>query len=403
MNPLDVVMRHVAWRDRCLNLQPSENHPSRAVRRALASDMEFRYSMEIHGVIHGENVDNAYGGTRFMEEVLHLTEKLACEVFGVRCAEVRPLSGHLAAMAVLGTLVPRGGKVMAIPPEHGGYDGYVSGYLPDLLGFEYHPIPFNPPTGEVNYEALADEARRVKPDVILLGASYIAFPYDLGYVMDVAEDVGAEVVYDASHGLGLVAGGEFQSDINRVKVFYGSTHKSFPGPQGGIILTNDEEFCHKVSSSLLWRYQDNFHPGRVAALGVALWEMSRVGPAYARCVRRCSRKLAAELAERGVPLKYAPSYTDSHQILMDAVRLRERYSMGPSAISHLLEEQDIIIDRVGRIGTAELAWKGYAPEDMERVAEAVAGAIHGGNVRGLVSAIVGKWDGLTLGDRLHKI
>ncbi len=401
MNPMDVVVRHSSWRSRCLNLQPSENHPSRAVRKALSSDMEFRYSMEIHGEVHGETVDNAYGGTKFMDEVLHLTERLAREVFGVRCAEVRPLSGHLAAMAVLGTMVPRGGRVMAIPPEHGGYDGYGPEYLPALLGFDYHPLPFNPSSGEVDYEALADEARRVKPHIILLGASYITFPYDLDYVMDVAEDVGAEVVYDASHVLGLIAGGEFQGDISRVKVFYGSTHKSFPGPQGGIILTDDEDLCHRISSSLLWRYQDNFHPGRVAALGVALWEMAHVGHDYARCVRRCSRKLAAELAERGIPLKYGPSYTDSHQILMDAARLREKYSMGPSAASRLLEEQDIIVDRVGRLGTAELAWKGYTPEDMERVAEAVSGALQGRNVRTLVSSIVGRWDGLTLGDRLY--
>ncbi len=392
MKSLRIIAEHNAYRRETLNLQASENYLDHEVRGALASDMASRYSMVFDTEVHGAMVHNAYGGAKYQEEITELAESLARNVFGFKYANVKPISGHIAAMAVLISLTERGDKIMAIPPENGGYDGYSTGYMPDMFGLKYEELPI---TEHRNVDA--DSIRRAKPNLVILGASYILFPYNLKDVLDAAEEVGAKVVYDASHVMGLLPSG-FQSGIEKCDVVYGSTHKSYPGPQGGLILTNSEEIADKIEKNLTWRVQDNYHTNRVAALAVSLERFSPVKVEYGERVRENTQTLASNLDSLGIGIKYPPEYSRSHQILVSPESLRAHFGMSTVEMSKTLERNGMIVDCVGRIGTAELTWKGYGPEDMVKIAEMIHTALKGEDVSADVEKMVSKWDGKTISE-----
>ncbi len=392
MNPEELVHLHDEYRKNVLNMQASENYLSYRVRRALASDMASRYSMVFDMEVHGSVVHNAYGGTRYQEDIVNYASDMAKNVFGFQYASVKPISGHIAAMSVLISTARRGDKIMAIPPEVGGYDGYSQQYMPDMFGLKFVQLKLK----DLRYVDTED-IRKEKPQLIILGASYILFPYNLDEVLDVAEDVGARVVYDVSHVLGLLPSG-FQKDIERCDVVYGSTHKSFPGPQGGIILTNDSDLGNRIEKNMTWRTQDNFHTNRVAALALALEEFKPVAKEYGNRVRENSKVLARTLHSLGLEIRFPPDFTDSHQILLEEGALDE-FNLTPPEMSRVLEKNGIIVDAVGRIGTAELTWKGYGKEDMEVIAKLIISALKGESVAEEVRALVEKWDGKTMGER----
>ncbi len=394
MNPQGIIQLHDEYRKRVLNMQASENFLSYRVRKALASDMASRYSMLFDQEVHGSFVHNAYGGTKYQEEIKEYAENKAREIFGFKFANVKPISGHIAAMTVLLSLTKRGDKIMAIPPELGGYDGYSQPYMPDMFGLNFVPLDM-----EDMRRIDVEKIRREKPKLIILGASYIIFPYNLTEVLEVAEEIGARVVYDASHVMGLLPAG-FQEGIERCDAVYGSTHKSFPGPQGGIIFTNDESVAEKIEENLTWRTQDNYHTNRVAALAMALYEFSPVAKVYGKNVVENSKALARALEEGGLGIKYSPEYTNSHQVLVDENSLKDEFSLTPPQMSEVLEENGIIVDSVGRIGTAELTWKGYGPEDIREIAGIIIAALEGEDVKEEVSRMVDKWDGKTMGSRI---
>ena len=394
MNPQGIIQLHDEYRKRVLNMQASENFLSYKVRKALASDMASRYSMLFDKEVHGSFVHNAYGGTKYQEEIKEYAENKAREIFGFKFANVKPISGHIAAMTVLLSLTKRGDKIMAIPPELGGYDGYSQPYMPDMFGLNFVPLDM-----EDMRRIDVEKIRREKPKLIILGASYILFPYNLTEVLEVAEEIGARVVYDASHVMGLLPAG-FQEGIERCDAVYGSTHKSFPGPQGGIIFTNDESVAEKIEENLTWRTQDNYHTNRVAALAMALYEFSPVSKIYGKNVAENSKTLARALEEGGLGIKYSPEYTNSHQVLVDENSLKDEFSLTPPQMSEVLEENGIIVDSVGRIGTAELTWKGYGPEDMREIAGIIIAALEGEDVKEEVLRMVDKWDGKTMGSRI---
>ena len=152
----------------------------------------------------------------------------------------------------------------------------------------------------------------------------------------------------------------------------GCTHKSPPGPQGGLILGNNEEVFDRVRSQIRPGIIDNVHWNRVAALAVSLLEMMQFGKAYAQAVVRNSQALAKGLAERGVAVRGAAhGYSKSHQVLLECEKSRgELYAKR-------LEDANIIIDKGGRVGTAEATRMGMGPGEMDQVAELMAIVIHG--------------------------
>lgn len=355
------VRDHEEWRVReCLNLIPSENRGSDHMRSMLTVDFGNRYSAP----------DKFYRGTRFADELQALSEEVARKLFNARYADVRPLSGHTADMAVLLSLTEAGDKVVSVSPDNGGYPGISSQGLGGLLRLESLYFPYDDGAVNIRVKDSASVIRSEDPKVVFFGASFIPFPHP---TKQVAAAASGTCVYDGSHVLGLIAGGAFQDPLREgCSLLIGSTHKSFPGPQGGIILSNNEDVFTAVSGKIHPGIVDNVHLNRVAALTVALLEMMQFGKAYAQAVVKNSQALAKALVDDGVKVRgEAFGYTKSHQVLLD-------YDAGKLGYyAAKLEQASIIIDNGGRLGTSELTRLGYGTQDMEEVAELTSAALLG--------------------------
>ncbi|HUS56734.1 MAG TPA: serine hydroxymethyltransferase [Thermoplasmata archaeon] len=392
---IEQMRAQARWRlEESVNLLPSENMTSPQVRALLSSDFGHRYSLPLNEDSAGWFIENAYRGTHITNEVELQAEKLAREVFSSDHACVQPLSGHIAAMIAIASTAGKRDSLCAIAAEHGGYDGYGQKYIPDILGMRYWPLPFDKRRQNVAVEKAVAGIRAKKPRLVILGASYIPFPYEMAPIREACDEVGADLIYDASHVLGLVAGGEFQEPLSEgADILYGSTHKSFYGPQGGIITTDRDDLDANVRKNLTWRFVDNIHWNRVAALGQALLESKRFGKAYAKQVVKNARRLGKELTERGFPLLFEDQgYTSSHQLMIDQKGLADKFDMDPNEFSVVLERSNIIVDSVARLGTAELTRLGVKEKDIPELAEMFMDALGGRNVKKRVREYRDRYD-----------
>lgn len=330
------------------------------MRAMLASDFGNRYTAP----------DMFYRGTRYSDELLSLTEELARKVFNARYADVRPLSGHIANLAILISLTSKGDKILSVSPEEGGYPGIARPGLAELLQLENLFFPYDHAAVNIDAKEATSLVKSADPKLVLFGASHIVFPQP---VKEVGRRATGIVAFDGSHVLGLIAGGEFQDPLREgCSLLYGSTHKSLPGPQGGIILSNNEEVFGAVSRRVFPGIVDNIHLNRVAALAVALLEMIQFGKAYAQAVVKNSQALARALVVEGIRVRGASQgYTKSHQVLLDydAAKLESNAAR--------LEQANLIADNGGRLGTSELTRMGYGTKDMETVADLIAMVILG--------------------------
>ena len=382
----DLVRQHEEWRGRCINLIPSENATSPAVRAALASDLGNRYTFQVGAELHGQVIENAYRGTRWTDAVEARAEELAKEAFGAAAATVRPISGHVAGLTAVAALVPHGGRVLALRPEDGGYDGYHLPHLPDLLGYVADPLPWDEVHFRVDADATVAAIRRTRPDAVVIAQSFVLFPADLAPIDEACAAAGARLLYDGSHTLGLIAGGQFQPDaVARTDLLFGSTHKTLFGPQGGLMVGGDPSLMARVRANFTLRTQDNAHWHRIAALGVALEELKAHGRDYAAQVVRNAQALAAALDECGVPMRFPElGYTRSHQLHIDLEGLKAKLGLTSQDLAKRLEARDIIVDAMGRLGTQELTRLGAREDQMATVADLFARAARGRKVQGEV-------------------
>lgn len=387
---LDSMRAQEKWRlEECINLMPSENQTSPQARALLSADFVNRYTLPVNAEFAGVFMENAYRGTRITTEVERKAEEVAREVYGCRYACVQPLSGHIAAMIAIVATTSKKDKVLAIPEEFGGYDGYGQAYIPDIVGLRAGRLPFDTSVWNLDYEAAEARIRKEKPKVVILGASLILFPYDMPPIREACDDVGATLLYDGSHVMGLIAGGKFQKPLSQgADILYGSTHKSLPGPQGGILLTDSKKMDEGIRKNLTWRLVDNVHWNRVASLGQTLLEMRRFGTAYAKQVLRNSKRLGRELKERGIPIMFEElGFSESHQLLMDKDALRARFGLTMNDFAVRIERANMIIDAVGRIGTCELTRMGMKEKHLPELADLFVAAAGGKNVKKQVKAL----------------
>lgn len=229
---LSLVRNHEKWRAKqCLNLIPSENVMSPSARVMLSSDLAHRYTAR----------DRFYMGTRFTDEIEQYGEKLAKQLFKAETADLRPLSGHIADLIVLANLIKPGETFMCISPDDGGYPGLWNNALAGLLRVKAVSFPFSKRDMNIKIEEARKLIARVKPKLVIFGASLITFPHPVKDLAKIARENGAQVGFDGSHVLGLIAGVQFQDPLrDGAQILFGSTHKSFFGPQGGMILADKE-------------------------------------------------------------------------------------------------------------------------------------------------------------------
>jgi len=354
---LSLVKKHEEWRGKqCLNLIPSENIMSPAVRGLLSSELGHRYTAR----------DHFYMGTRFTDEIEQYGEELAKKVFRADTADLRPLSGHITDLIFLASHAKPKDTLMCVSSEDGGYAGMWENALAGLLNLRVTFFPFSKYDMNIKVEEAKEAIKRVKPKIIVFGASLITFSYPMKELTQIANENGVVVGFDGSHVMGLIAGKQFQDPLREgASALFGSTHKSFFGPQGGIILADKKH--GELMKAKIPTFVDNAHWNRIAALTLALAEMESFGKAYAEQITRNSQTLAKALHDHGFPVICQHlGFTQSHQVILDY----GDYKKGRS-IAERLQHANIIADCAIRIGTCEVTRRGMKEDEMLKIAELI--------------------------------
>ena len=251
----DLVRRHDAWRARTLNLIASENVLSPAAREVLDSDLLHRYA-------EGHPGGRYYEGTRYVDEIESRASAACRRVFKCGWADVRPISGTVSNEAVFSRLVPRGATVIAHKVATGGH---ISHDRMGALGKRTDrilPWPTLPDGYTLDAAAARDLISKEQPALVVLGRSLFLFPEPVAQIREAASEAGTKIVFDGAHVLGLVAGGCFQDPLAEgADVLTGSTHKTFFGPQRGVVLATgrDEALRQAVDKGVFPGSTSNHH------------------------------------------------------------------------------------------------------------------------------------------------
>ena len=348
MKIIDLIYENEKFRTNNLNMIVSENVLSPKVKEALA-------------IQHSRYHAPFYGGTQFFQQIYEKTQALVKKTFHCRSAIISPLSGNLAVVAVILALSKAKDKIAILPLSPAG------GYPINIEFFNRIrvDIPFSHKEFNIDLQLMLEMLSKEKPRLVFLGSSLFLFPHPVQAIADVVHEYGGIVAYDGSHVLGLIAGGQFQDPLNEgADLLLGSTHKSFPGPQGGVILSNgfETKLEEVIGTDPLKGIVlvDNIHNSRVAALGVALEEFQEFGRQYAQQIIKNSKSLAWSLDSKDIPLNGKKNgFTESHQVLMDI----QDFTLG-AKYRDLLMEYRIVTDAGMRFGTAELTRLGFHEREM---------------------------------------
>lgn len=372
---LEFTRRHNRWRRfETINLIASENLMSPLAESAYMSDMMHRYA-------EGKPFKRYYQGTRFVDEVESRVQSLMAELLGGGFADVRPISGTTANASVFRVLGACGSKAVIPPVQAGAHVSHTKYGTLGALCIEQVEMPFNMEELNIDVDKAVKLIEDVSPSFVVLGASLYLFPHPVREIAEAAHSVGARLVYDAAHVLGLIVGKRWRNPLDHgADVLTASTHKTFPGPQGGVIVTRDKQLYKKISRAVFPYFVSNHHLHRLPALGVTALEMKYYGEQYADQVVRNAKKLAEALAERGFKvLGEHLGYTKSHQVVLDVRSLG-----GGAKAAKLLEEANIIVnknllpydppdaikDPSGlRLGVQEMTRVGMKEQEMEEIAE----------------------------------
>ena len=354
----------------------SENVISPLVSQACNSDLHGRYAEGLPGKRYYQGCDD-------FDTIESIGIDLAKKVFNASFVNIQPTSGTVSNIAALKALVKPGDRITAVSTADGGHISHAQMGAVGLRGLDLHTYPWDADRMEPDIDAAAAMIRDVKPKMALFGASVFLFPTPLQELANAAHEVGATVMYDGAHVLGLIAGGVFQDPLREgADVMTGSSHKTFPGPQGGFLISNseDEKFQKKLNNAVFPGTNSSYHLHHVAGKVVALAEFDEFGTKYAQDIVANAKALASSLASEGFDvLAEDRGYTASHQVLTRHGGIDS--GAGRKAAS-ILEEAGIITNMNMlpgdtkamspsglRLGVQELTRHGMGPEEMEEVAE----------------------------------
>lgn len=358
-----------------LELIPSENYVSLAVREANGSVFTNKYSEGYPGRRY-------YGGQEFTDAVETIAIKRACKLFKCKYANVQPLSGAPANMAVYAALLEPGDTVLGMDLSHGGHltHGHPVTFPAKVFRFVRYKMK-NIETGEIDYKELRRVALAEKPKIILAGFS--AYPRNLDYkkFVKIAKEVGAITVADMAHIAGLIAGGALANPFDAgFDVITTTTHKTLRGPRGGMILVHDsEEIIGKINKSIFPGLQGGPHMNVIAAKAVAFGEALK--PSFKKYAKQVLKNTKAmEKVFKREKIRMITGGTDNHLILADVFG-----SLGVSG-----KEAQTVLDSVGitlnmnaiaddtrkpldpsgiRFGTPAITTRGFKEKESARVAE----------------------------------
>lgn len=361
--------------DEGLELIPSENYVSRAVREVLSSVLTNKYSEGYPGRRY-------YGGQEFTDSVENIARDRAKELFDAQFVNVQPLSGAPANLALYAALMEPGDTILGMELSHGGHltHGHPMTFPSKVFNFVRYGMK-DPDTGEIDYHEMRDVAKREKPKIVLAGFSAYSRELDYEQFVSIAREVGAYAVMDIAHIAGLIAG-----KVHKNPFDYGfdamttTTHKTLRGPRGGMILIReDEEIAKKVDKSVFPGIQGGPHMNNIAAKAVAFGEALQPSfKTYQEQVLKNAKAMEKVFADSSV--RMLGGGTSNHLILADVFG-----SLGVTG-----KEAEVVLDEVGitlnknaiaddprkpldpsgiRFGTPAITTRGFGEAECARVAE----------------------------------
>lgn len=361
-------MNHSQWRSQCINILASENIVSPSIRSVLASDLTHRYSeWENHDI--SDRWDE--GGDYVIKIEEHAVE-LAKKCFNAKFVELRPISGHIAILAAICAFTKPGGTNLGLGRENGAHGWYHFSSKNQVVNYTSDYLPFDTKNWNIDIDAAVKKIRTVKPCNVILGASFYLFPHPVQEISEAADEVNATVLYDGAHVLGLIGGKQWPNPLQLgADVLSGSTHKSFPGPQKGVLLTNDRARWLKAAEQVYPVMVTNHHLMSVAAFAYALEEFAEFGEEYSKQVVKNAKSLGKALGDQGFELVGEQlGFTESHQLLVKSDKIMQ----GRKA-ARLLNDANIICNRMEldganglRLGTLEITRLGMKESEMEVIA-----------------------------------
>lgn len=358
-----------------IELIPSENYVSKAVREANGSVFTNKYSEGYPGKRY-------YGGQKYTDIMETITIERAKKLFKAGFANVQPLGGAAANVAMYFSLMEPGDTVLGMDLSHGGHltHGHPTTSINKVFNFVRYKMK-NVDTGEIDYDELRAVALKEKPKIILAGFSAYSRELDYAKFVEIAKEVGAYTVADVAHIAGLIAGGVLKNPFDYgFDVMTTTTHKTLRGPRGGMILVHEDvDIAKRINKAVFPGMQGGPHMHTIAAKGVAFGEALTPGfKVYAAQVLKNAKAMEDVFKREGVRLMCGG--TDNHLLLADVYG-----SLGVTG-----QEVETVLDEVGitlnknmiadesrtamdpsgiRFGTPALTTRGMKEKEATRLAE----------------------------------
>lgn len=428
-----IINEQEKWRgNRCINLIASENVQSPLVKELMVSDFVSRYAEGHPNTPFSMN--RYYQGTKYIDMVETTAVEEMKDLLRCRHVDVRPISGNMANNAVFFALLAGGDPVISVSGNAGGHisaqgagalgktiqmnpssllagisgildslktasrpglhdclsslekavnDGGLAKKLKDRIKkTPLYAFPMLEDGYHIDLEKSEELISRIQPKLIVLGRSLFLFPEPVKDFAGICKDKGIPILYDASHVLGLIAGGHFQQPLQEgASLMTASVHKTFPGPQRAIIASNmdpEESIVASADKGVFPGSSSNHHLYNLPPLIASIREMKRYGFEYAEQTIKNAKALARSLDQKGIIVEGKEfDYTESHQVALDVSS-----AGGGKKAAARLEKNDIILNfnmlphdkdpknpRGLRLGVQEMTRFGLKEEEMEVIAD----------------------------------
>lgn len=364
-----------------LELIASENYCSRAVMEAQGSCLTNKYAEGYPGKRY-------YNGCEFVDQVETFAIERLKKIFGAKFANVQPHSGSGANMAVYMAAMNPGDAFLGMDLAEGGH--LTHGSPVNFSGKLYKALHYglDPKTEMIDYNRMAEIAKKEKPRMIIGGASAYPRVIDFQKMREIADSVGAIFLVDMAHIAGLVAAGVHPTPIGIADVVTSTTHKTLRGPRGGIILTNHEDWAKKFNSLIFPGIQGGPLEHVIAAKAVAFHEaLQPEFKTYQQQVVKNAQVMAKTLLEEGIEL--VSGGTDNHLVLVKT----DSVNMSGKEASELLEKVLITCNKNMvpgdkrspfvtsgvRLGTPAVTTRGFKENEIKRMTQLISRALKNPN------------------------
>ena len=374
----DAIGQELSRQRSTIELIASENIASLAVMQAMGTVLTNKYA-------EGYSGKRYYGGCEKVDIVEDLAIERACKLFGAKYANVQPHSGAQANLAVYFALLNVGDTVMGMDLSQGGH--LTHGSPVNMSGKNYNFVSYgvSAEDGRIDYAALEKQVKKVRPRMMVAGASAYPRAIDFEKLAEIAHGYGAFLMVDMAHIAGLVAAGVHPSPIPYADVVTTTTHKTLRGPRGGLILTNDEELAKKINSAIFPGIQGGPLEHVIAAKAVAFKEV--LDPAFKVYAQQIldNAQAMAQVFRQHDKFRVISDGTENHLFLVDVTKVVENGKVA----QNLLDEVNITLNKNSipyetlspfktsgiRIGTAAIAARGFGVTESIKVAELIIKAL----------------------------